>query len=96
MERPIRNIDSQYNLVEYLQRNLKKGYKLEDLRWALINQGYSRINIESAIKHVTEIREAQMPKKPVVSEVKQEPVHVEMPQVNEEKGLWHKFKGFFS
>lgn len=37
-------------LVDYFKRNLKKGYTKESLRWALINQGYSKIEVEKAIK----------------------------------------------
>jgi hypothetical protein len=37
-------------LVAYLEKNLKKGYKIDDLRWALVNQKHSRIEIEKAIK----------------------------------------------
>lgn len=36
-------------LVEYIKRNLKKGYTLEALRWALINQDYSKVLIQKAI-----------------------------------------------
>ena len=39
-------------LVEYVKRNLKKGYTKESLKWALINQGHSKIEIERAIKSV--------------------------------------------
>ena len=38
------------NLVDYFKKNLKKGYTTDALKWALINQGYSRINIEQAIE----------------------------------------------
>jgi hypothetical protein len=37
-------------LIEYIKRNLKKGYPLETLRVALINQNYSRPTIDEAIK----------------------------------------------
>ena len=37
-------------LVDYIMRNLKKGYTKESLRWALVNQGYSKIEVERAIK----------------------------------------------
>ena len=37
------------DLIEYIIRNLKKGYTKEALKWALINQGYSRIEIEKAL-----------------------------------------------
>ncbi|MBX4196876.1 hypothetical protein KW805_04785 [Candidatus Pacearchaeota archaeon] len=37
-------------LVEYLRKNLKKGYTKESLKWALINQGYSKIEVENALR----------------------------------------------
>jgi len=37
-------------LIEYFKKNLKKGYTEESLRWALINQGYSRSIIDSALE----------------------------------------------
>ena len=40
-------------LVEYIKRNLKKGYPIETLKIALINQNYSRPTIEEAIIEAT-------------------------------------------
>ena len=36
-------------LVEYFKKNIKKGYTSESLKWALIQQGYSRTDVERAI-----------------------------------------------
>ena len=36
-------------LADYLKKNLKKGYTQDSLRWALIDQGYSKIQIERAV-----------------------------------------------
>lgn len=36
--------------MEYFKKNLKKGYPEESLKWALVNQGYSRTMIETAIE----------------------------------------------
>ncbi|MEN7982029.1 MAG: hypothetical protein ABFQ65_01115 [Nanoarchaeota archaeon] len=36
-------------LVEYIKKNISKGYSSESLKWALINQGYSRAIIENSI-----------------------------------------------
>ncbi len=40
--------DYKRKLVNYFKKNLRKGYTGEALHWALVNQGYSRILIESA------------------------------------------------
>jgi len=36
-------------IVDYIKRNLVKGYTMESLKWALINQGYSRVIVSRAI-----------------------------------------------
>jgi hypothetical protein len=37
-------------IVDYLKKNLKKGYTVESLKWALIGQGYSRTSVERAVE----------------------------------------------
>lgn len=39
-------------IVDYVKKNLKKGYTEDSLRWALINQGYSKISVEDALRRV--------------------------------------------
>jgi|TARA_Y100000296_G_C5007368_1_gene173293 alpha-amylase/alpha-mannosidase (GH57 family) len=57
-------------LVEYLKKNLSKGYTEESLKWALIQQKYSRTDIERAIEQAhKEIKEVSEK----VSEVKEKP-----------------------
>ena len=38
------------DLKEYIKKNLKKGYTKDSLKWALIHQGNSRLEVEKAIK----------------------------------------------
>jgi hypothetical protein len=40
------------DVIEYIEKNLKKGYTKESLKWALVNQGYSRYEVEKAIQQV--------------------------------------------
>ena len=40
------------NIIEYLKKNLKKGYTLDSLKFALLKQGYSRSLLERAIHDV--------------------------------------------
>jgi hypothetical protein len=49
-------------LVEYFRKNLKKGYPLDSLKLALINQGYSRILVNSAIQEVNKELAKEVPK----------------------------------
>lgn len=56
-------------LMNYLKRNLKKGYTEESLKWALINQGYTRSIVERAINEVNKELAKKAPvlkEKPVI------------------------------
>jgi hypothetical protein len=46
----MRSEEYKNKLVEYFKKNLRKGYTEESLKWALVNQGYSRTMIDSAIE----------------------------------------------
>jgi hypothetical protein len=78
-------------LVSYLERNLKKGYKMDDLRWALVSQKHSRIEIEKAIK----IIEARTPSAKKDEERKEEIKVATQEQIIEppKKGFWSKIFG---
>jgi uncharacterized protein Smg (DUF494 family) len=39
-------------LTEYIKKNLKKGYTKDSLRWALVEQGNSRMEVENAFLRV--------------------------------------------
>ena len=39
-------------LASYIKKNLKKGYTKDSLRYALVNQGHSRLEVDKAIKRV--------------------------------------------
>jgi|TARA_Y100000310_G_scaffold167546_1_gene167344 hypothetical protein len=44
--------DYRRKIVDYFKQNLSKGYTEESLKWALINQGYSRTDVSRAIEQV--------------------------------------------
>lgn len=48
-------------LAEYVEKNLKKGYTKESLKWALINQGYSKLEVEKSMRRVEEKMAAKAP-----------------------------------
>lgn len=57
------------NLVNYFKKNLAKGYTIESLKWALINQGYSRIEVDRAIEQANKELASEAPvlkEKPVI------------------------------
>jgi len=41
--------DYRRKIIDYFKKNLKKGYTVDSLKWALINQGYSRALVETAL-----------------------------------------------
>lgn len=52
-------------LKEYFKKNLKKGYTAESLKWALVNQGYSKTIVEQALEKANE---EMSQKAPIVKE----------------------------
>ena len=81
-------------ISDYIKKNLKKGYTLDSLKWALINKGHSKIEVEKALKKVQDemAREAPVLKRPEPSmevinqtdETKEEP---------EQKPFWKRMLG---
>ena len=49
-----KNKDLIQELVDYIKKNSKKGYTKDSMRWALINQGYSKIEVDRALKKAEE------------------------------------------
>jgi hypothetical protein len=52
---------SLFSLVEYFKKNLKKGYPIDTLRIALINQGYVRQIVDDAAKEAIKQLASQAP-----------------------------------
>lgn len=85
-----RNAEHIEKLSVYFKRNLKKGYTIDSLKWALVNQGYSRVIIDEALTAANKelAREAPvMDEKPVIThEIIEEPII-------EKKSWWKKLFG---
>ncbi len=92
----LRSVDQTKPLIEYLEKNIQKGYKLEDLKWALISQGYSRTAVQKAVDYLQKNKKPEEPAKPVRVEALKHEVHYEAIEMPEDQSLWQKFKGFFS
>ena len=82
----MRSEDYRNKFTEYFKKNLKKGYTEESLKWALVNQGYSRTLIDSALErtHKELAEEAPILKeKPVINyellDENNKPVEVKRP-----------------
>ena len=78
-------------LVEYVKRNLKKGYPTDTLKIALINQGYMRPTVDEAVQEAIK----QMASEALVIKEKPEIEHeviVDEPVV-EKKSFWKRLFG---
>lgn len=84
----IRGKDYTQQLAEYIKKNISKGYTSESLRWALVSQGHSRVQVDKAVKFATEQMAATAPKmveEPVMSQQIQE-----MTEPEKKKGFWER------
>lgn len=79
-------------LADYFKINLKKGYTKESLKWALVNQGYSRMEIEKAIKKAEQDLAASAPILKTKPEIKYEVVTDYKPEP-EKTSFWKRFFG---
>jgi len=78
-------------IIDYIKKNIKKGYTLESLRWALIGQGYSRTSVERAI---TEFNKEMARQAPVLKEkpvIKYQVVDENDNPINFQRSWWKKF-----
>lgn len=82
------------NLANYIKKNVGKGYTEESLKWALVNQGYAKIEVEKAIKLANEQLAKEAPilkEKPVIRvETNTDEIKVE------DESFWQKIKSWFS
>ncbi len=89
---PTRKTDYIQQLADYVKKNLSKGYTLESLKWALVNQGYSRTEVERAISLANEQLASSAPKmieKPKIT------IETIPPTEIEKKGLFSRIKEWF-
>jgi len=82
-------------IVDYIKKNLKKGYTKDSLKWALVKQGYPRLEVERAFKKTEEelSREAPIlkPKEEIMNDVQE--IQQGNHQMPEKKSLWKKLFG---
>lgn len=79
-------------LVSYIEKNMQKGYKLEDLRWALVNQKHSRIEIEKAIK-IVEARTPSVKKEEERKEEIKVATQEQLIEPEQKRGFWSRLFG---
>ncbi len=80
------------DLVEYIKNNLKKGYTKDSLKWALISQGHSKLEVENALKQVDADLANSAPILKTKPEIKYEVIGPEKEGPKEErKSFWKRF-----
>ena len=84
----IRETDYIKQLVEYFKKNLSKGYTADSLKWALIQQGYSKMEVEKAFDIVGNELSIKEDLPENETEVKQE-----KQIIIEKKPFWKKILG---
>lgn len=89
---PTRKTDYIQQLADYIKKNLSKGYTPEALKWALVDQGHSRTEVERAVHLANEqlaISAPKMIEKPKIT------IETE-PKIEEKKGFFSRIKSWFS
>ena len=81
------------NLIEYFKKNLKKGYTPDSLRYALINQGYLRTEVDSCLEEAQKEIAKTAPKFEEKPHIVYEVVDHEDNPVKIEKSWWEKLFG---
>jgi len=78
-------------ILDYFEKNLKKGYKVDALKYVLLNQGYSKTEIAEAIRIIEEKtkKDQEAVKKEEERRLKMQ-IQEELNQVNQQQK-----KGFF-
>lgn len=79
-------------LLDYFEKNLKKGYKIEALKYILLNQGYSKTEIAEAIRIIEEKtkKDQEAIKKEEERKMKMQ-IQEDLNNINQEQN-----KGFFA
>ena len=81
-------------LIGYIRRNISKGYNLEALKWALVNQGYSRTEISDAMDIVNnELKEKEKPIAKEKPKIKYQLFDKDNQLINLKKPFWRRFFG---
>lgn len=92
----MRRLDYKEQLIDYFKKNLSKRYDSESLKYALVQQGYSKIAVDQAYKKAIEELAKKAPpikEKPVI---KYELYDENNKKVNVEPlSFWDKVKYFF-
>ena len=87
----MRESDQLRKLTDYLKKNLKKGYTLDSLKWALIGQGYSRTAVEKSIEQANKELAKEAPLLKEKPEIRHELIEE---QIEPKKSWWQRLFGY--
>lgn len=85
--------DYRRNLVNYFKKNLAKGYTVDALKFALINQGYSKIMVERAIQQTNNELSKKAPILKEKPQIKYEIIDENNKSITIKKPLWKRILG---
>ena len=88
----LRDGDYMKNILAYIEKNTARGYSIDQIRFTLMQHGYSRAAIERGLRMFERTRPA-VPAKPIIQE--SPVVEAVAEPVAEEKGFFSKMFGFF-
>ena len=89
----VRRTDYVGQIVDYIIKNLKKGYTKESLKWALVDQGHSKMEIERAFIIAERQLAQQAPVLKTKPLIKHEIIYNQDEKINVEtkKSFWKRF-----
>jgi hypothetical protein len=79
-------------LVDYIKKNLRKGYPTDTLKIALINQGYMRSMVDEAVQDAIKQLALEAPAIKEKPEIEHE-IIIDEPAVVEKKSFWKRLFG---
>lgn len=80
-------------LSEYIKKNLRKGYTRDSLKWALITQGHSKLEVEKAIRRVEDELAREAPILKTKPEITYDVVEPKNAIIEEKKSFWKRLFG---
>lgn len=91
-------INTNQQLVDYIKKNLSKGYTIDALRYSLVKQGYSRTSVDKSIDLANREMAAQAPKmveKPVIKweTIDDNEMAAKVAAQNSKPGFWRRLFG---
>ena len=87
--------DSGYKLkiLEYLKKNLKKGYTPESLKWALVKQGYSKSLVDELLGKAHKALAEEAPVFKEKPKIKYEIIDEKNNPIKIKRSWWRNFLG---